>query len=75
MNMDGYYLCTSGGKVVSGPYRWPREAALQVDAQDKPGDFCTMSRYALAKAGLYPRTVEGTQQLQADLDQAIGESQ
>lgn len=67
MNLDGYYLCTMGGTVISGPYRWPREAAELVNAQPVRENFCTMSRYALAKAGLYPRTKAGDEALQNDL--------
>lgn len=68
MNLNGYYLCTSEGVAIAGPWKWPREAARQVDAQKTPSAFCVMSRYLLAKRGLYPRTDDGDRKLISDLE-------
>jgi di/tripeptidase len=64
-----YYLCTLPKfKAIAGPFATAGEVAKMVNAQKDPAKFCVMSRYLLAKDGVYPRTARGDATLTADIE-------
>jgi hypothetical protein len=62
-----YVFCVTTSKVVLGPFNFARIAADAVIAMPQPEEYCTMSRYKLAKEGFYPQSKSGNNALATDL--------
>ncbi len=54
-----YYVCDySTHRVLHGP--WPSAQVVEfINSSDNPKGFCNMSRYLLAKEGVYPNNKAG----------------
>jgi len=62
-----YYVCDyETGKALRGPSS-SKEAVSFINSQPVPDKYCNMSRYMLAKIGIYPRTQKGNKQLLDDV--------
>lgn len=67
-----YYVCDyETQKVMYGPYPTAFKAAEFIIASTDQRLYCTMSRYRLAKAGIYPNTVAGDSRLMDDLQAMV----
>lgn len=65
-----YYVCkqSEDHTAVRGPFRFPWPAADEVMKMQTPTDYCTFSRWELAKLKIYPRNKAGDAKLLRDLE-------
>lgn len=62
-----YYICDYGTqKALYGPLE-SKQVVEFINTCDTPKKYCNMSRYMLAKNGIYPDNKSGNQALRADL--------